>query len=141
MLGPVTVYDGDQRRAVCTLLELDGLLDALAAVGPPGWVEITSGADNGVLSIALGHRDLSSLRLVDSDSPAVALASTGTLHAVLGSYDFAGPRGCQPVAAEEAIAIGEARAAVREFVQTGRRPTGVGWRPTHAPGFRGDGAG
>lgn len=134
MRALITVHGGGERRVVDTSLEMDAWLDALAAVHPPGWVQITTTASRGVLSIALGRDDLSSLRFVDDADPAGTLASNGTLLHALGSYEFSDQGGYSPVPAEEAVAPRDARAAVWEFVQTGHRPTTVTWRQTRSYG-------
>lgn len=135
MPGFIMVHGGGERRDVDTPLELEAWLDALAAVHPPCWAQITTTTSIAVLEIALGRSDLSSLRFLDQAHTPAPLASTGTLRQMLGNYDFADEGAYRPVPAEEAIAPREARTAVCEFVRTGRRPTVVAWHQARSYGL------
>ncbi|MGH3503966.1 MAG: Imm1 family immunity protein [Nocardioidaceae bacterium] len=137
MPWPVFVHTaGGGRWTVDTLLQLDALLTALATVGPPGWVEITSSRGRRGLGVAVGRGDVSSLTYADRDQPGW-LTSVGASPGALGGYEFTALDGsAQLVGAEQAVPVQRAWQATTEFVQTGQRPTCVQWRsiPSHGSG-------
>ncbi|MQA04893.1 MAG: hypothetical protein GEV07_19965 [Streptosporangiales bacterium] len=133
MTWPVMVCDGGQRREVHTLLELEALLAAIAAVGPPSWVQITSSDGTHVLGVALGRGDVSALTFSDRDT-ATTLASTATVP-MLGGYDFDDAGTPRPVHHDDAISVQTAHWAITEFVQTGQRPRCVDWHPAENPAW------
>jgi len=113
--------------------ELEALLDEVAAQTPPSWLELIlapvneSPFKNTVMNIGLG-RTFSSLSFYNwgSDGDGNRYDSTGTLDAPQDAdFDYGGtPTSMRP---GSAIEVGQARAAVAEFLKTGRRPDVVAW--------------
>ncbi|MDX3002677.1 Imm1 family immunity protein [Kribbella solani] len=106
--------------------ELEELLDKVASLPLPTWLELAAPAHD-VLHIGLG-RNYSALRFIERRDGGEAYHSTATLEAPDdGSFQLGTvPTTMDP---DSAISIAEARTAAAEFQRTGQRPTGIGWTP------------
>lgn len=129
MPGPVGVCCRCGSWRVETSVELDALLTAIAAVVGPSWVELI-GADNTVLRVAVGRDDLSSLTYADPTT-AECLACTGT-RLPLGDELFDDRGLPTPLDPHSVIPVTDARAAAREFLETGQRPVNLDWHDPRA---------
>ena len=113
--------------------ELEALLDEVAAQTPPSWLELVlapvkeSPFENTVLNIGLG-RTFSSMSFYNwgSDGDGSRYDTAGTLDTPReADFDYGGtPTSMQP---GSAIEVEQARAAVAEFLRTGKRPEAVTW--------------
>lgn len=125
-------YDREDPVTVSTVDELDAMLDRIVAVEryrrDPVMAEVTSVDEQRVLQIGLGYPTFSVLQWYDLtvDGPE-ALVSEGTTDASgFGGYNYGGT--WTEFDATTAVPVDVARDAVREFAETGSRPTCVSWR-------------
>jgi hypothetical protein len=130
MSGPYLVYiDRDDPVSVQSVAELDAFLDRVAATPRyqrfPVVADIVSADDRYILQILLGRTDASFLIWNIADESIEA--SVGTV-LVKGDivFNYGGSR--TDAYDDTTIPVDIARAAAREFLQTGRRPSGVEWK-------------
>ncbi|GAB2646696.1 Imm1 family immunity protein [Kribbella swartbergensis] len=110
--------------------ELTALLDHVASLARPTWLELVS-PDHDALLIGLG-REFSSLRFIEGSDDGDVYHSVGTLESPQESeFDF----GTVPTTMDtgSAVSVTEARAAAAEFQRTGQRPSGVEWKVVEVP--------
>jgi hypothetical protein len=130
MSGPYMVYvDRDDPVPVQSVAELDELLDRVAAAPRyqefPVVADIASPDDRYILQILLGRTDVSFLIWNIADE--TVEASVGTV-SVDGDvvFNYGGSR--TDAYDDTIIPVDVARAATREFIQTGHRPGGIEWK-------------
>lgn len=125
MSEPVDVQYPVGSWRVRTCVELDALLDAIAEVCAACWVELVGAGGTRVLGVALGRAGVSSLRFTDR--------TTGERVSCLGagmpvSEEVFDDRGLPArLDTESAVTDRQARAAVRDFFETGGRPSCLRW--------------
>lgn len=110
--------------------ELDAMMDRLADTGRATWLELAiPGAtnhpyDSTVLLVGLGH-EFGSLTFTEAGNEGRRYDSAGRDVPEGTRYDYLGEPTSVP--ADSAVDLDLARAAAREFLTTGRRPTSVQW--------------
>lgn len=133
MSGPITVACWCGTWHAQTVPELDALLDAIGAVAAPGWVDITGTTGMSVLGIALGRPGLSALTFADTRT-SEKWTSDGW-HTSGDDDTFARDGLPLPLYPRTAIAVTDARTAVREYFQTPARPTCIEWQAHDVAGY------
>ena len=123
----VLVHFADVHREVGSVVELDEVLDGLAAGDEPVLVELTSGA--AVMNVGVGLRAAAVVLFRDADGqPWFARSSLGSSTATGGDLEFVKNGTPYRFFAHAAVAPAEMREAAREFVRTpGVRPSVVMW--------------
>jgi hypothetical protein len=119
-------YDDDAgQQRIGSQAELDELLDRVARLPRPTWVELVSADELATMNIGLGAA-FSSLTLYDDVDGSAKYRSAGTLDEPQeATFDYGGVPTTMGKAS--AITLREARAAAAEFLATGRRPEQVTW--------------
>ena len=123
----VLVQFANVHREVDSVVELDDVLDGLAAGDEPVLVELTSGS--AVMNVGVGLRDAAVVLFRDADGqPWFARSSVGSSTDSGSDLEFVKNGTPYRFFAHAAIAPAEMREAAREFVRTpGARPSMVTW--------------
>ena len=121
---------GYETESVASTDELTALLDKVASLPLPTWLELATPSRDALL-IGLG-RDFSSMRFIEGHENGDVYHSTATLDSPENAeFQF----GTVPTSMDprSAVAVAAARTAAVEFLQTGRRPEGVEWLVVEVP--------